>query len=112
MDGLGISIPDFLIAPPDWWRPALIVLIGASGLLSAGLHRKDFHVWFQPQCITADEKLSENGEMELTHLLDTLNEVADERLTLGDRPVLQEVPEIRHVPGAPLGLRQIHSPLL
>ena len=34
----------------------------------------------------------------VSHHLDALHEVADERLALGDRPVLQEVPEVRHVP--------------
>ena len=48
----------------------------------------------------------------VSHHLDALNEVADERLALGDRPVLQEVPEVRNVPRYLLGVGQLHSPLL
>ena len=36
--------------------------------------------------------------------LDALHEVADERLALGDRPLLQEVPEVRNVSGDLLGV--------
>ena len=41
-------ITDFLITLPCWWRPTLIVVIGASGPLLVWLHREDFHAWFNP----------------------------------------------------------------
>ncbi|MCY4576684.1 MAG: N-6 DNA methylase, partial [Chloroflexi bacterium] len=44
--------------------------------------------------------------------LDALNEVTDERLPLGDRPILQEVSEVRHVLHYLLGVGQDNPALL
>jgi len=44
--------------------------------------------------------------------LDAIHEVADERLPLGDRPILQEVPEVRHVLHYLLGVGQGNPALL
>ena len=44
--------------------------------------------------------------------LDALHEVTDERLALGERPLLQELPEVRHVLLDLLGGGKFHSALL
>ena len=48
----------------------------------------------------------------VSHHLDALHEVADERLALGERPILQEVPEVRNVLRYLLGVGKGNPALL
>ena len=48
----------------------------------------------------------------VSHHLDALHEVADERLALRERPILQEVPEVRNVLRYLLGVGKGNSALL
>ena len=48
----------------------------------------------------------------VSHHLDALHEVADERLAPGERPLLQELTEVRHVPLDRLSGRKLHPALL